>query len=44
MFIVDYSTWRYQSRDEAKGMPRHLQFRLHNIFISQAKGDVDGTI
>lgn len=33
MFVVDYATWRYQSRDEQGGMPRHLQFRLHNLFI-----------
>ncbi|WP_130807651.1 hypothetical protein [Senegalia massiliensis] len=33
MFVVDYSTWRYQSRDSEKGMPRHLQFRLHNLMI-----------
>ena len=44
MFIVDYSTWRYESKGESKGMPRHLQFRLHNLFISQAKGDADGTL
>lgn len=33
MFIVDYSTWRYQNRDSEKGMPRHLQFKLHNLII-----------
>ncbi|HZH62591.1 MAG TPA: hypothetical protein VEY70_24115 [Metabacillus sp.] len=33
MFVVDYSTWRYQSRDSMEGMPRHLQFRLHNLMI-----------
>lgn len=33
MFIVDYSTWRYQNRDGEKGIPRHLQFRLHNLMI-----------
>lgn len=33
MFVVDYATWRYQSRDEMGGMPRHLQFRLHNLFV-----------
>lgn len=38
MFVVDYSTWRYQNRDSHDGMPRHLQFRLHNLFIS-ARGD-----
>lgn len=38
MFIVDYAAWRYESRDSDKGMPRHLQFRLHNLFI-HARGD-----
>ena len=33
MFVVDYTTWRYQSRDSDTGMPRHLQYRLHNLFI-----------
>lgn len=33
IFCVDYATWRYQSRDESGAMPRHLQFRLHNLLI-----------
>lgn len=33
MFCVDYAAWRYQSRDESGAMPRHLQFRLHNLLI-----------
>jgi len=33
IFVVDYVTWRYQSRDSSSGMPRHLQFRLHNLLI-----------
>lgn len=33
MFVVDYSTWRYQNRDSDKSMPRHLQFRIHNLVI-----------
>lgn len=33
MFIVDYAAWRYQNRDGDKGLPRHLQFRLHNLII-----------
>ena len=33
MFVVDYSTWRYQSRDESGSLPRHLQYRLHNLLI-----------
>jgi hypothetical protein len=34
MFVADFSTWRYQNRDSADGMPRHLQYRLHNLIIS----------
>jgi hypothetical protein len=34
MFIVDYSAWRYSNRDSVDGMPRHLQFRLHNLMIN----------
>jgi hypothetical protein len=33
MFIVDFATWRYQNRDSTDGMPRHLQYRLHNLMI-----------
>lgn len=33
IFVVDYATWRYQSRDSDGAMPRHLQFRLHNLII-----------
>lgn len=33
MFVVDLSTWRYQNKDSMDGMPRHLQFRLHNLMI-----------
>ena len=38
MFVVDYATWRYQSRDSVKGIPRHLQFRLHNLLVRSAGG------
>ena len=38
MFIVDFATWRYQSRDEPGAMPRHLQFRLHNLMIHAGTG------
>lgn len=34
MFVVDFATWRYQNRDTMEAMPRHLQFRLHNLVIS----------
>ncbi|QOR34439.1 hypothetical protein IMX26_13200 [Clostridium sp. 'deep sea'] len=33
MFIVDYSIWRYKNKDSHISMPRHLQFRLHNLII-----------
>lgn len=33
MFVVDYATWRYQSKDSDGGLPRHLQYRLHNLMI-----------
>lgn len=41
MFCVDYVTWRYQSASNSEtsftgqpmSMPRHLQFRLHNLLI-----------
>jgi hypothetical protein len=38
MFVVDYTTWRYQNRDSEGSIPRHLQFRMHNLFI-HARGD-----
>lgn len=41
MFVVDYATWRYQSRDSMSGMPRHLQYRMHNLFVSAGgKNDI----
>ena len=33
LFVVDYATWRYESKDKDGAMPRHLQFRLHNLVI-----------
>lgn len=33
LFIVDYATWRYESKDKDGAMPRHLQFRFHNLVI-----------
>lgn len=44
MFIVDYVTWRYQNRDNSGAMPRHLQFRLHNLMVHEhVGGDNNGT-
>lgn len=33
MFITDMSAWRYNNRETKESMPRHLQFRLHNLII-----------
>jgi len=33
MFVVDFAAWRYQNRDGVDAVPRHLQFRLHNLII-----------
>ena len=41
MFVVDFATWRYQSRDESGAMPRHLQYRLHNLMIHTGGGASD---
>lgn len=38
MFVVDFASWRYLNRDTHEGMPRHLQFRLHNLMIHQHAG------
>ena len=32
LFVVDYVAWSYKNKDSS-GMPRHLQFRLHNLII-----------
>ena len=48
-FVKDYATWRYQSVSSTGvqsanfvlSMPRHLQFRLHNLTISQSRDDND---
>ena len=41
MFVVDFATWRYQSRDSDGAMPRHLQYRLHNLMIHAGGGSGD---
>jgi hypothetical protein len=40
LFIVDYSSWRYQSKDASAGMPRHLQYRMHNLMIHNGGGTI----
>lgn len=41
MFVVDYATWRYMSRDSTGAMPRHLQYRLHNLIVHAGRGADD---
>ena len=41
LFVVDYATWRYESKDKDGAMPRHLQFRLHNLVIHVGGGISD---
>ena len=38
MFVVDYSSWRYESKDHDAGLPRHLQFRMHNLILNDKRG------
>ncbi|HCP14826.1 MAG TPA: hypothetical protein DIT32_03485 [Peptococcaceae bacterium] len=33
IFVVDYATWRYQNRDSDTGLPRHLKYRMHSLYI-----------
>jgi len=33
MFLVDYSEYRYSNKENPT-MPRHLQWRLHNLLIA----------
>ncbi|UPH47712.1 hypothetical protein [Listeria innocua] len=40
MFVVDYTSWRYNNRD-SDDMPRHLQYRLHNLIIQYREVTVD---
>ena len=39
MFIVDYAVYRYENKGEHSGLPRHLQWRLHNLFVG-VKNDI----
>jgi len=41
MFVVDYSVWRYLSRDSSGGMPRHLKWRLNNLIIHVGANSLD---
>jgi hypothetical protein len=33
-FVVDYATWKFKNEP----MPRHLQFRMHNLIIHTGGG------
>lgn len=39
MFVVDFAAWRYQSRDSADGVPKHLQFRLQTLMLHVSAGN-----
>lgn len=39
MFLVDYVDWRYSNRDNPI-MPRHLQWRLHNLMVGGRDGNI----
>lgn len=39
LFVVDYVAWSYKNKDGA-GMPRHLEFRLHNLIIHVGRNSV----
>lgn len=40
IIVVDYVSWRYNNRD-AENMPRHLQYRLHNLIIQYREVTAD---
>lgn len=37
MFVVDFSCWRYENKDNHDGIPRHLQIRFHDLKIDAVK-------
>lgn len=37
MFIVDYVCYRYENNGEGFNIPRHLQWRLHNLIVGETK-------
>ena len=41
-FVINYTAWMYESKGEMGGMPRHLQFAMHNLMIHNKKpGDTN---
>lgn len=43
MYVVDFVSWRYNNRDGDR-LPRHLQFRLHNLMIQYHKEEADNEL
>jgi hypothetical protein len=41
IFVVDYVSWRYENKGAEGNMPRHLQFRLHNLIIHVGSTNLD---
>lgn len=39
--INDYAVWQYRKRQEDVGLPRNLQFRIHNRIIQKAGASTD---
>lgn len=35
IFIVDYSVWRYESKNSKEGIPMHLKSRLYNLILHE---------
>ena len=40
-FLIDYAAFRYDNRDNNILMPKHLQYRLHNLLLENLRSDVD---
>lgn len=33
IYVIDYSAWMYRNRGGEESLPRHLEFRKHNLQI-----------
>ena len=40
--VVQYAAWLWRRRDSGEGMPRMVQFEIHNIIFSQKMRGEDG--
>ncbi len=38
MLVVDFATWRYESRGESGPMPEHLRYRIRKAFLKAHTG------